>query len=89
MGPAGIPIMLQDITFNGEVLALGAIDENGRFKVNLPRSLEVGHRIGITLGDLTGTGLSREQFYLEDFYGEEALTVPQVGFFFDTYMIRE
>lgn len=88
-GPRGVPIALLDITFGGQLLALGVIDQNGRFELELEEPLEARHRIGITLGDLTGTGWQPGDFSDRKFYGDEALNVPQIGFFFDTCMIRE
>jgi len=88
-GPTGVPIVLLDITFGGRLLASGVIDRNGRFELEVGEPLEARHRIGIALGDLTGTGWQPEDFSDEKFYGDEALNVPLVGFFFDTCMIQE
>lgn len=88
-GPAGVPIMLSDITFGGPILAMGTIDQDGRFELELGEPLEARHRIGIALGNLTGTGWQLEDFSDRGFHGDEALSVPQIGFFFDTCMIRE
>jgi hypothetical protein len=81
--------MLLDITFGGSLLALGVIDQDGRFKLELNKPLEAHHRIGITLGDLSGTGWQPQDFRHKGFYGDGALNIPQIGFFFDTCMIRE
>lgn len=88
-GPPGVPIVLMDITFGGNLLASGVIGEDGKFQLTLDRPLEARHRIGVTLGELSGTQWQREDFADERFYGDEALSVPQVGFFYDTYMVRE
>lgn len=88
-GPAGVPILLQDITLGGIVLASGAINANNRFEFQLEEPLEGGHRIGIALGDLSGTKWEQGDFSNESYYGEGALSVPQVGFFFDTSMVEE
>jgi hypothetical protein len=88
-GPAGVPIMLVDITLGGPILALGTIDQRGEFDLGLAQPLEARHRIGIALGSLAGTEWQREDFSDEGFCGDEAFNVPQIGFFFDTYMIRE
>ena len=88
-GPSDVPIMLSDITFGGPVLAMGTIDRDGRFELELGKPLEANHRIGITLGNLTGTRWQPEDFFDKGFHGDQALSVPQIGFFFDTYMIRE
>jgi hypothetical protein len=87
-GPAGVPIMLLDITFGGPLLALGEIDEKGRFELELDKPLEANHRIGLALGNLSGSDWQSTNFSSE-FNGDEAMSVPQVGYFFDTCMIRE
>ena len=87
-GPVDVPIMLSDITFGGSMLAVGTIDQDGRFELGLGKPLEANHRIGITLGNLTGTKWQPEDFFDKGFHGDQALSVPQIGFFFDTCMIR-
>jgi hypothetical protein len=87
-GPAGVPVVLHDITLGGIVLASGAIDANNGFEFQLNEPLEGGHRIGIALGDLSGTKWEQGDFSNESYYGEGALSVPQVGFFFDTSMVE-
>jgi hypothetical protein len=88
-GPAGVPILLQDITFGGVVLASGVVDANNRFEFEMGEPLEGGHLIGIALGDLSGTKWEQDDFSNESYYGEGALSVPQVGFFFDTSLVEE
>lgn len=88
-GPPGLPVVLVDVTMGGEILGFTTINEEGVFEFKLDNPLEAQHRIGVTLGDLTGTDRAYEDFYDKSFYGDEALSVPQVGFFFDTHMIRE
>lgn len=88
-GPAGVPIVLHDITLGGVLLASSAIDTNNEFEFQLDEPLERGHRIGIALGDLSGTRWEQDDFSNESYYGERALSVPQVGFFFDTSMVEE
>lgn len=88
-GPAGVPIILADITFGGPILTTGRIDSDGRFELELGNPLEARHRIGIALGDLRGTGWQPDDFSNESFHGDEARTVPQIGFFFDTCIVSE
>lgn len=88
-GPAGVPIILADITFGGLILTTGRIDPDGQFELELGNPLEARHRIGIALGDLRGTGWQPDDFSNEGFHGDEARTVPQIGFFFDTCMVSE
>ena len=86
-GPAGVPILLQDVTFGGTLLASGVIDQDGRIELDVS-PLESRHRVGITLGDLTGTEWALMSLG-KAFYGDEARSIPQIGFFYDTCMIRE
>ena len=88
-GPAGIPVLVADVTMGGQVLGRSTINNQGEFEIKLNAPLEARHRLGLTLGDMTGTGKQYEDFYFEGYYGDEALTVPQVGFFFDTAMVKE
>ena len=87
-GPPGVPILLQDVTFMGTLVGRGIIDENGQFEVDLSAPLEAGHRIGLTV-DVGGTAWELEDFSSEEFYGEKALSVPQVGFYYDTAVVQE
>ncbi len=86
-GPAGIPVLIADVTMGGDILGSATIGRNGKFEIRLQTSLEAAHRIGLTIGDLTGTGKQYQDFQ-QEFYGDEAFLVPQVGFFFDTAMVR-
>lgn len=88
-GPAGVPIVLRDITFGGPVLAQGVIEKSGRFALDIARPLEARHRIGIAIGNLEGTGWQAKDFSYQGFMGEQALSVPQVDFFYDSEMVRE
>jgi len=87
-GPAGVPIIIVDVTFGGLVLAAGNIDQSGRFVLDLDQPLEANHRIGLALGNLSGTPWESLEFDSK-FYGEEPMSVPQVGFFFDTCLVGE
>lgn len=87
-GPAGVPIRLEDVTFVGRLIALGRIDEDGTFELILSVPLEARHRVGLTV-DLSGTSWTLEDLQSEAFKGDEAMMVPQVGFYFDTAMVQE
>jgi hypothetical protein len=88
-GPAGLPILLADVTMMGEVLSQTSIGADGKFAFNLSIPLEKNHRIGIALDELQGTKWNRGQFVDSGFYGEEAMMVPNVGFLYDTTMVEE
>lgn len=85
-GPPGVPVMILDVTFMGNILGETTIDDDGTFIVTIP-SLEKNHRIGLTIGYLDGTEWSPEDFYAPEFNGDEPLQVPMVDFFFDTTMV--
>jgi hypothetical protein len=87
VGRPGVPIMLVDITFMGVVLGQGTIQDDGTFSIKVA-ALEKGHRIGIALANLDGTGLSEKDFRHRGYFGDLALTVPQVGFFYDTAQVK-
>jgi hypothetical protein len=72
----------------GNLVGRGIIDESGQFEIDLSAPLESGHRIGLTI-DVSGTAWEPEDFSSEEFYGEKALSVPQVGFYYDTAMVQE
>lgn len=86
-GPAGVPILIVDVTMMGEVLGQGVIDSTGEFAIEtIP--VELGHRIGIMLGILEGTQWQPESFQSNGYFGKQALTVPMVGFLYDTTMVQ-
>ena len=87
-GPAGVPIGLLNITFMGTMLGQTTIGEDGTFAFTV-EPLEAGHRIGIVLGILDGTQWTPEYFQNSAFYGDEARSVPLVGFFYDTALVIE
>jgi hypothetical protein len=85
-GPAGIPILVVSVTMMGEVLGAGTIGPDNRFEITtspLPASI----RIGIALADLSGTEYLPSDFNDEGFQGDEAMLIPEVGYFFDSTMI--
>ncbi len=77
-GPAGVPIRVIDITFLGQTLGTGTIDQDGAFSVRLGVALEAGHSIGIQLGDLAGTNLNARDFVRGPGYQD----IPQIGTIF-------
>lgn len=88
-GVVGTPVVLADITLGGVVLGNTTINREGKFEIKVSTPLEEGHRIGLTLGNLSSTKNQPEDFYDKKLYGDEALNVPQIGFFFDTAMVKD
>ncbi len=86
-GPAGVPIVLVDVTFMGPVLGQTTIGADGKFVFQVA-ALEKSHRIGVTLADLTGTKWKTEDFSDQGYQGDEAVLVPQVAFFYDTALVK-
>jgi hypothetical protein len=86
-GPAGVPVLLVDVTFMGQSLAQTVIGADGTFEVSL-NPLEKNHRIGIMVGDLAGTAWSDASFQDPGYNGTQAMQVPQVGFLFDTVFVE-
>ncbi|MEM7031982.1 MAG: hypothetical protein AAF629_20685 [Chloroflexota bacterium] len=87
-GPPNIPIRILDITFMGQSITNGIIDSQGQFELPVP-PLAKGHWVGVTVGDLSGSGYAIEDFQKPGFNGNEATVVPQIGFFYDTYTVEE
>lgn len=83
VGPPGLTVYLLNITFMGEELGSGTIDEAGKFVIEVAE-LPSGVRIGLT-ADVTTVGLTENDIR----FGDEAFSVPQVGSFYDSYVIRE
>jgi hypothetical protein len=86
-GPAGVPILLVDITLNGEILAKTTIGSDGQFTFTIEKTLISGNLIGIALSDLHLTKWVQANFSNEGFFGDAAKLVPMVGFFYDTAQV--
>ena len=87
-GTPGLPIVLHNVTFMGEVMGQTTIDDNGRFSINVP-PLEANVRVGIWVGDLAGTRWTLETFQAPGYQGDEAMALPNVGNFLDTALVAE
>jgi hypothetical protein len=83
VGPPGLMAKVVNITFMGEEIGSGVIENDGTFLI-LVTPLEAGVRIGIT-GDIESHGLEEENIVP----GPGAMTVPQVGHFYDSYVILQ
>jgi hypothetical protein len=86
-GPAGVPIMLVDVTFMGQPLAQTVIGADGTFDVTV-QPLGGNHRLGLMLGELAGTPWTDSSFRDSGYKGQEAMQVPQVGFLYDTVLVQ-
>ena len=81
-GPAGLAIQIINVTFMGEELGTGSIGSDGTFSVPVT-PIENGIRIGL-LADLSSIGLTNNDVIP----GEEAINIPQVGYFIDSFVVR-
>jgi hypothetical protein len=85
-GPVGLPILLEDVTFMGAKLAATVISPDGTFVFKVS-PLEKDHRIGVAVGDLTGTPWKPEDFDNSLYWGPGSMMVPQVNFYYDTILV--
>ncbi len=85
-GPAGVPILVVNVTYMGQVLGEGVIAEDGTFEIATP-ALEAQTWVGVALADLAGSEFAYEDFYAGGFRGEGAAQIPQVGFVYDSVTV--
>ncbi len=86
-GPAGVPVVLVDVTRMGALLGSGEINDAGTFSIVVPQ-LEASHRIGLSVGNLSEMEWDREMFYPEGYRCDNPMQVPQVGFFYDSALVE-
>jgi len=82
-GPPGVPIVVVDITRMGRELGSGTIGPDGRFSIEVS-PLPEGDRVGIMLGEVTGTDVDPDNFLR----GEGYFDIPMVGILFDAAMVE-
>jgi len=85
-GPAGVPILVVNVTYMGEVIGEGVIGADGTFEISTT-ALEAETWVGVSLADLTGSDFAYEDFYASGFRGEGAAQIPQVGFVYDSVTV--
>lgn len=83
VGPAGLNVSIVNITFMGEFLGSGVIEEDGTFAIEV-ENLQSGIRIGLA-ADVSSQGLSEDDIKL----GDGAISVPQIGNFFDSAILSD
>src|SRR5450432_136779 len=74
-GPAGAPIVLEDVSFMGAVLGQTKVGPDGKFQFAV-QPVASGDRLGVTLGDVTGTQFTQDQFYSPGYRGDGSMQVP-------------
>jgi hypothetical protein len=90
-GPAGIPIIIVDVSLTGEVRGDGFIDSEGNFDIALSMPLITGHRMGIMAGTTTAMTPEEIQHYVQQlrhWMGDHAMNLPHVGLLFETAMVE-
>lgn len=83
-GPAGVPIVLVDVSEVGLTLGKTTIKENGTFIFNLKDPLQSSHLIGLQLGDIEGTIWEESDFLYSETYYER----PLIGILFDLVVVE-
>lgn len=81
VGPPGLQVYVSNITLMGEELGSGVIGEDGTFRLEVSH-LEPGTRIGLS-ADISTLGLEEEDVRP----GENAISIPRVGYFFDSFVL--
>jgi hypothetical protein len=84
-GPAGVPLLLVNISAGGKELGSATIGEDNRFAFNLVDPLPAGHVIGIRLAVPKDPNT---WFDLWAARGDGAKAIPQIGDFFDSAMVE-
>jgi hypothetical protein len=81
-GPVGLPVQIINITFMGEQLGAGVVGADGTFSIPVT-PISNGIRIGL-LANLDSIQLTSNDVLP----GDEAINIPQVGYFIDSSVIR-
>jgi hypothetical protein len=80
-GPADVPIRIVDVTYMGEELGAGVVDQDDRFSVSVA-ALPAGHRVGIMLGDVP----NRDRAQALQQSGRD---IPMIGIILASAMVGE
>jgi hypothetical protein len=83
VGPPGLPIFILNVTLMGEPLGSGVIGDDGSFSIPV-EPLQANTRVGLA-ADIAAHGLSVEDVQP----GEGQISIPQVGYFFDSVVIAQ
>jgi hypothetical protein len=83
-GPAGVPIILVDVSEVGLTLGETTIADNGTFDFILEEPLQSGHTIGLQIGNIEGTEWEESDFLYSETYYER----PLVGILFDMVVVE-
>lgn len=86
--PPNLSLAISDVTFGNVPLGIGTSDADGRFSIQVS-PLPEGHRIGITLSELPpGKTFEEAATELAKYRGEQFMSIPNIGVFFDTALVQ-
>lgn len=83
VGPADLPVLILNVTFLGEEIGAGVINEDGTFSIRVD-PVPSGIRVGLT-ADAGTIGLTESDIKP----GDDAISVPEVGYFYDSFVIMQ
>ena len=82
-GPAGLEVVIVDVTDMARELGRGQISPDGRFKIDIQSPLVGSHGVGVMIL----SSLSREAVLrLEDLRGPRSISLPRIG---DVYVLAK
>lgn len=86
--PPDLSLAISDVTFGNVPLGVGVSDADGRFSIQVS-PLPEGHRVGITLAELPpGKTFEEAAEELAKYRGEQFMSIPNIGVFFDTALVQ-
>jgi len=84
-GPAGLQIIIVDVTMGAEQIGATRIEANGTFEAKVP-PLPEAHRIGIMSGEALPTEVKRN---ISELWGPGAIELPMIGKVYASAMTKE
>jgi hypothetical protein len=89
-GPKNIPIIVADITLNGQELARVVINSEGQFSASLSEPLNRGDRIGIVVGPLEDKVANNFDFMtkLYELHGTGYMYIPNLAHVYDSALVE-
>jgi len=84
-GEAGVPLRVVNVTQMASTLGQGTIGPDGKFEIRLAQPLVQGDRIGLMIGDLTGTRFQPTDFLSGPGYWD----MPYIGVVFTSTLVTQ
>jgi hypothetical protein len=88
VGPAGVPIVLTDISSTPQMLANAVISSSGKFTFKVSKPFVKDQRLGLGLVNLKDSPWVDKNFVDPGFQGPEPTQIPNVGVFYDTAVVQ-